>query len=235
MAKICDFGSSHSNCRICYRGLREKPRSLQWSSPEICDDGKHATAESDVWAFGCVALEASYVSGQIYQRSRPWIVIIPQVQFEKTPYTAHHNKAMKMIELGYPPATVEDLGRTPEIGGIDYSVWEVMQMCWARECGDRLSAKRVLDRLGVTLQDHIRTAPNSTTMSPQENGTQGGPLQPMRDTLVQWLKLRAEGWQRPAQPVDSQDEDSARDADTRRPSNFWARWRARRTSLPTGH
>lgn len=56
IAKICDFGSSHSNCNDCYKGSKDKDGTLQWNSPEI-RRGEPGTAKSDVWSFGCVALE----------------------------------------------------------------------------------------------------------------------------------------------------------------------------------
>lgn len=58
ITKICDFGSSHSNCNACYKGSKNKAGTFQWSSPEVLEE-EPATAKSDVWTFGCVALEAS--------------------------------------------------------------------------------------------------------------------------------------------------------------------------------
>ncbi|KAF8599962.1 kinase-like protein, partial [Ceratobasidium sp. AG-I] len=56
-AKICDFGSSRICCG-CYDGPEDQDGTAQWDSPELWS-GESRTSSSDIWAFGCVALEVS--------------------------------------------------------------------------------------------------------------------------------------------------------------------------------
>ncbi|KAG9078415.1 hypothetical protein FRC06_008377, partial [Ceratobasidium sp. 370] len=57
-AKICDFGSSIIDCNCnSMRGGTEG--SIWWDSPELWEDeDENRTKQSDVWALGCLAVEA---------------------------------------------------------------------------------------------------------------------------------------------------------------------------------
>ncbi|KAG9091032.1 hypothetical protein FS749_000116, partial [Ceratobasidium sp. UAMH 11750] len=55
IAKICDFGSSCIACD-CYDGPQGQTGTVQWDSPEVREDIPRSSS-SDIWAFGCLALE----------------------------------------------------------------------------------------------------------------------------------------------------------------------------------
>jgi serine/threonine protein kinase len=57
-AKICDFGSASIDC-ACYAGSAQQDGTVPWDSPELWlfDEEGPRTYRSDIWAFGCVALE----------------------------------------------------------------------------------------------------------------------------------------------------------------------------------
>lgn len=56
--KICDFGSSSIDCTCC-NGPKRPTGTTPWDSPELWMDEEEGprTPKSDMWAFGCVALE----------------------------------------------------------------------------------------------------------------------------------------------------------------------------------
>ncbi|KAH7338422.1 kinase-like domain-containing protein [Rhizoctonia solani] len=55
IAKIIDFGSSKLQC-WCFTGQNDQSGTMLWDSPELLED-EPRTPSSDVWAFGCAALE----------------------------------------------------------------------------------------------------------------------------------------------------------------------------------
>ncbi|KAG8706612.1 hypothetical protein FRC09_002325 [Ceratobasidium sp. 395] len=75
---------------------------------------------SDMWAFGCVALEA---------------------QFGKVPYNANFRIAYNKMRKNLPPATRESV---VSVDPISNAVWEMMQRCWEFNPETRPSAQAVL-------------------------------------------------------------------------------------------
>ncbi|QRV89338.1 Tyrosine kinase catalytic domain protein [Ceratobasidium sp. AG-Ba] len=136
--KICDFGSSRVDCS-CPADTLLCNGTSQWSSPELLEDGV-CTKESDIWAFGCLALE---------------------VQFDKYPYNLNPTLAYLSVLKGLPPAELSSAEpvipgsypesrvntATPTIKAEDsYSrrVWSIMQKCWEFDPEDRPDAEELL-------------------------------------------------------------------------------------------
>lgn len=69
-AKIIDFGSSFVNDCTCAIGPHDEEKiwhflTYRYASFEIWDEGVAATTKSDVWAFGCIMLEVTYLYRKI--------------------------------------------------------------------------------------------------------------------------------------------------------------------------
>ncbi|KAG8724900.1 hypothetical protein FRC09_012312 [Ceratobasidium sp. 395] len=75
---------------------------------------------SDMWAFGCIALEA---------------------QFGKVPYDANFRIAYRKMRKNLPPAARESV---VSLDPISSAVWEIMQRCWEFDPEARPSAQIVL-------------------------------------------------------------------------------------------
>ncbi|KAG9093924.1 hypothetical protein FS749_013475 [Ceratobasidium sp. UAMH 11750] len=122
IAKICDFGSSCIACD-CYDGPRDQPGTVQWDSPEVREDAPRSSS-SDVWAFGCLALE---------------------VQFDQFPYHINDRKAVLMQLKGFLPATERSVAL--ENNPLSKHVWDIMQKCWELNPLHRPNASGVLTDL----------------------------------------------------------------------------------------
>ncbi|KAG8716341.1 hypothetical protein FRC08_009591 [Ceratobasidium sp. 394] len=123
VAKICDFGSSRIECP-CHCELENQSGTGPWESPELFE-GDARTAKSDIWAFGCLALEA---------------------QFGRVPYDANLLVAYKKMRRNQPPATQASVNlETP----IPNSVWDTMQRCWEFDPTLRPSAQTILAEFEV--------------------------------------------------------------------------------------
>ncbi|KAG8780201.1 hypothetical protein FRC12_023352 [Ceratobasidium sp. 428] len=126
LAKICDFGSSIIDC-VCYDGPRDQEGTVAWDSPELYEeDDVIRTKQSDVWAFGCTALE-------IQMGSLPWD---PEGNIDRV--------MARQLRGGY-PAREEwlDLGEDE----ILHEVWGLMQECWNEVPSDRPTPSDLLPRL----------------------------------------------------------------------------------------
>ncbi|KAG8775327.1 hypothetical protein FRC12_001550 [Ceratobasidium sp. 428] len=124
VAKICDFGSSLINCG-CYAGPEAETQigSLAWDSPERCK-GEKPTAQSDIWAFGCIVLE---------------------IQMQTPPHqNVSHVGVTKRLLGGVLPATEAELDLS---GQVQKGIWDAMQGCWELEPSKRPSAATLLTAL----------------------------------------------------------------------------------------
>ncbi|KAG8700422.1 hypothetical protein FRC09_005959 [Ceratobasidium sp. 395] len=125
VAMICDFGSSRIEC-ICYDGPEDQWGTLQWEAPEI-HEGNPSTTSSDIWAFGCLALEA---------------------QFASVPYDPNPIVASRMIMKKELPARSESLDLKHPISS---AVWGVMQRCWKPDAATRPSAQTLSEEFEAIL------------------------------------------------------------------------------------
>ncbi|KAG8795264.1 hypothetical protein FRC12_016611 [Ceratobasidium sp. 428] len=124
IAKICDFGSARIDCG-CGEPLEDPLGTAQWDSPELQNDAPRSSS-SDIWAFGCVALET---------------------QFNRTPYVLNDMRTYQMQRKGLPPATSESIDF--EVSVISRGIWSIMQECWEREPTKRPKTPNVLAELDV--------------------------------------------------------------------------------------
>ncbi|KAG8711313.1 hypothetical protein FRC09_020663 [Ceratobasidium sp. 395] len=124
IAKICDFGSARIDCG-CGEPLEDPLGTAQWDSPELQNDAPRSSS-SDIWAFGCVALET---------------------QFNKTPYVLNDMRTYQMQRKGLPPATSESIDF--EVSFVSRGIWSIMQECWEREPTKRPKTPNVLAELEV--------------------------------------------------------------------------------------
>ncbi|KDN33533.1 hypothetical protein RSAG8_13380, partial [Rhizoctonia solani AG-8 WAC10335] len=126
IARICDFGSASVECG-CYSGPKVQEGTMAWDSPELWMQDEDAerededfeeeirprTQKSDVWAFGCVALE---------------------VQIGTTPWDPMHEGNIRKMQsrqwnakAGYPANESNlELDRHPTMK----EVWKVIKQCW---------------------------------------------------------------------------------------------------------
>ncbi|KAG8704587.1 hypothetical protein FRC08_002162 [Ceratobasidium sp. 394] len=128
LAKICDFGSSTIDCG-CYDGPSKEDQegTTEWESPELWESGGIKTKESDVWAFGCVALE-------VQMGIPPWD---PEGDRRKA-------WRRQVFEGGY-PAREEWL----KLGNdqVLHEVWKLMQECWNQLPSERPTSDDLLPKL----------------------------------------------------------------------------------------
>ncbi|KAG8742751.1 pkb-activating kinase-like protein [Ceratobasidium sp. 414] len=116
VAKISDFGLSRIH-HFCVDGPEDESGTARWESPELLVDNPRKTKQSDIWAFGCIAL---------------------QVQFGRFPYPANLFQACRMLMEGLPPATADLVDLTLPLSN---AVWIQMQGCWAVEPAGRPGAE----------------------------------------------------------------------------------------------
>ncbi|CAE6520325.1 unnamed protein product [Rhizoctonia solani] len=152
VARICDFGSARIECK-CYSGPTEQEGTMAWDSPELwlrdetdeTMDGDEEkiqprSQKSDVWAFGCVALE---------------------VQMGTTPWDPEHKgNLIKMRNQQFKartghPAKESDL----ELGkhAILHDVWKVMKQCWRADPIQRPTAGELMNTCEM-LAVNLKTA-----------------------------------------------------------------------------
>ncbi|KAF8596761.1 kinase-like protein [Ceratobasidium sp. AG-I] len=127
-ARICDFGSAFVDECDCEAGCPENYQihlTETYKSPELCMEEPFApTIQSDIWAFGCLALRA---------------------QLGIFPYARQHFPAMRRMAQGHPPATPGQLesDRNP----IAVAVAKIVQECWIREPAKRPGSQAILQQL----------------------------------------------------------------------------------------
>ncbi|CAE6457698.1 unnamed protein product [Rhizoctonia solani] len=145
VARICDFGSSSISC-ACYSGPQEQEGTLPWDSPELWVPGEDdddddrvpsRTERSDIWAFGCVALE-------IQMGLTPW-----------DPFDMRNAEAMKRRQFNAgtgPPAMFSDPNLGLEAHQVKLQVWNLMVKCWGASPQQRPTAAELLkEMLGMNL------------------------------------------------------------------------------------
>ncbi|KAG8699613.1 hypothetical protein FRC08_005187 [Ceratobasidium sp. 394] len=131
LAKICDFGSSIIDC-VCYDGPKDQEGTVAWDSPELYEeDDAIRTKQSDVWAFGCVALE-------IQMGTLPWD---PEGNIDRV--------MARQLRGGY-PAREEWLNLRED--QLLRNVWELMKECWNQVPSNRPTPEDLLLRLEALSQ-----------------------------------------------------------------------------------
>ncbi|KAJ1301301.1 hypothetical protein OPQ81_003703 [Rhizoctonia solani] len=130
VARICDFGSSSIECG-CYSGPHEQEGTVPWDSPELWmeEDEPLRTHQSDIWAYGCVALE-------VQMGLMPW-----------DPFNERNGRAMKFRQYEAqtgPPAKVSDPNLNLGMHPIKQRVWDLMVRCWSADPQQRPSAAELL-------------------------------------------------------------------------------------------
>ncbi|KAB5591377.1 Serine/threonine-protein kinase CTR1 [Ceratobasidium theobromae] len=135
-AQICDFGLSRvqkstSGARSGYT-TATFAGSVRWMSPELVryDQGGGSTAgftrESDVWAFGCVILEA-VTKGQPYGYLDDDIKVVGALLYKKLPWTSS--------------------SRQSATGPVDEGLWNIASRCWKQKPSQRLKMAQTLAQL----------------------------------------------------------------------------------------
>ncbi|CAE6514098.1 unnamed protein product [Rhizoctonia solani] len=147
VTRICDFGTSTIECE-CFNPPETPPDGTpQWDSPELWMGGGEPEGEldeqaiqrtqsSDVWAFGCVALE-------VQMGMMPW-----------DPFHEGDLRKMQRRQLDAeagPPANEEHL----ELGEheIKQWVWGLMTRCWNAAPLQRPTAAELLNDCEVKAMD----------------------------------------------------------------------------------
>ncbi|CAE6474898.1 unnamed protein product [Rhizoctonia solani] len=133
-AKIGDFGCSRIVCRAgCDHPGKNMatPANVAWDSPELYSPQQPARSfSSDIWAFGCLALE---------------------VQMGRLPYTGTAPRNLMWIQRrmlqGHLPATASDVYSIVENERVSKLVWSVIQQCWGLDTHARPSASNLVNQL----------------------------------------------------------------------------------------
>ncbi|QRV95967.1 Tyrosine kinase catalytic domain protein [Ceratobasidium sp. AG-Ba] len=124
--KLCDLGSSVIDCG-CFGDQVDRKGTTAWESPELWKGETYTrTRESDVWAFGCVALE-------VQMNTLPWD---PKGNLRKV--------MNGQIKGGYPAQEAAlNLGDDKALQG----VWKMMMGCWQLDRQERPSMASLAVRL----------------------------------------------------------------------------------------
>eukprot|EP01116_Phalansterium_solitarium_P006114 TRINITY_DN1841_c1_g1_i3.p1 TRINITY_DN1841_c1_g1~~TRINITY_DN1841_c1_g1_i3.p1 ORF type:complete len:751 (-),score=186.03 TRINITY_DN1841_c1_g1_i3:293-2545(-) len=104
LAKISDFGLSHSATGDCYEGVQRSMLPVRWTAPEVLLDARRFSKAADVWSFGVTCWE---------------------VLQEDVPYRAlsHAELVDAVCHRGHRLERPD--GRThPD------ELWQLMQQCW---------------------------------------------------------------------------------------------------------
>ncbi|CUA69857.1 hypothetical protein RSOLAG22IIIB_04112 [Rhizoctonia solani] len=133
-AKIGDFGCSRIVCRAgCDHPGKNMatPANVAWDSPELYSPQQPARSfSSDIWTFGCLALE---------------------VQMGRLPYTGTAPRNLMWIQRrmlqGHLPATASDVYSIVENERVSKLVWSVIQQCWSLDTHARPSASNLVNQL----------------------------------------------------------------------------------------
>lgn len=129
---------------------------MPWESPELWQGQEPGprTFKSDIWAFGCVALEVSRIA------SSTLIVLqsaLHQVQMGMKPWDPEHegnrdkSRRLQWRSKGGYPANKSDL----KLGGnhVLAQVWDLMEKCWQKEPKHRPAASVLRGQLeGMSTQ-----------------------------------------------------------------------------------
>ncbi|CAE6475017.1 unnamed protein product, partial [Rhizoctonia solani] len=144
-ARICDFGSSRIECG-CYSGPQTQEGTLAWDSPELWYDPltegegdeedddddveekvRQRTQMSDVWAFGCVALE-------VQMGMAPWD---PEREGNLRKMCARQYNA----GTGHP---VQESALELHCHPIASKVWSMIQDCWKADPSRRPESSKLM-------------------------------------------------------------------------------------------
>jgi len=104
---------------------------LRWQAPELLDpDLDDAlcvnTLASDVYAYACVCYE----------------IFFGQIPFHEI---AHDFRVMNAIMQGKRPPRPDD--HRSRVRGLDDGIWNIIEICWARDRDSRLTARQIVERL----------------------------------------------------------------------------------------
>ncbi|CAE6347256.1 unnamed protein product [Rhizoctonia solani] len=159
-AKLCDFGHSRFvNTAPSHTDPADSSSTFQattrYMSPELFTESvARPSCPSDIWAFGCVALEASDLS-----KLRPYHVIFS--------------------EYRVPAAIIQ--GRTPSTrpeppyaaGCLNDSLWAVVKACWSIDRRNRPTALLLLERIKEMIRQGMISAASVTPHRPATSITSG--------------------------------------------------------------
>lgn len=134
------------------------PGALRWIAPEQIDPEKsyNRTTKSDIYSFGCVALQGSYL-----HTNAAFALIFSQVLSGKQPWSEVRQDAAVVLHL----AKGQKPGR-PESATLHDSHWDLMQWCWSP-----VEERPPADVIVSLIQQLLSNCPKS---------------QAHRDTLVLW-------------------------------------------------
>ena len=128
-ARLGDFGYASlvgniPEALIYLQRSTARPGALRWIAPEQVDPEEtfNWTTKTDVYSFGCVALQARLLNSYV----RPMLISV-QVLSGKQPWSEIRQDAAVVLRLakGHKP------GR-PESRTLNDSHWNLIQHCWSR-------------------------------------------------------------------------------------------------------
>ncbi|KAG6848078.1 hypothetical protein H0H93_003608 [Arthromyces matolae] len=129
---------------------KAKEGTIRWQAPELImpvsdsDEDAHNTKASDVYAYGCVCIEARTASSLIVE----WDLMISKIFMCHKPFATTPNlmKVTHLISSGHPPAEHPDpLDPCWTESGLSESIWAFMERCWQRAPNERPSAADVVE------------------------------------------------------------------------------------------
>ncbi|EUC58180.1 tyrosine kinase domain protein, partial [Rhizoctonia solani AG-3 Rhs1AP] len=130
--RICDFGSSRIEC-ACYDGPSIQPSTLAWDSPERWwPTTTRSTKQSDIWSFGCVALE-------VQMGLLPWDIDGTGITTDMHDYQYNDREGT--------PAIASNPKLDLEGHPIKMEVWNLMTQCWEIDPQQRPTAAELLEQI----------------------------------------------------------------------------------------
>ncbi|KAB5589071.1 Serine/threonine-protein kinase CTR1 [Ceratobasidium theobromae] len=157
-ARVCDFGLSRvqkstSGARSGYT-TSTLAGSVRWMSPELVkhdQDGSSTagfTRESDVWAFGCLILEA-VTKGRPFGYLEDDFKVVSALVFKKLPWTSANQQS--------------------STGIINEGLWGIAAQCWKQKPASRLTIAQIQEKLrGLRVLNESGTARTMMRGQPSE-------------------------------------------------------------------
>ncbi|KAG6382182.1 quinon protein alcohol dehydrogenase-like superfamily [Boletus reticuloceps] len=156
-ARLADFGYASlvgiiPEALTYLRRSTARPGALRWIAPEQVDEDEACkrTTKSDIWSFGCITLQGSWMDTD----STPALILL-QVLSGKEPWSEVRGDSAVVLRLarGQKP-------RRPESRTLDDSHWNFIQDCWSP-----IEERPAIGVITPTIERFLNRRPQSRPLS----------------------------------------------------------------------
>ncbi|KIM79496.1 hypothetical protein PILCRDRAFT_823402 [Piloderma croceum F 1598] len=141
-ACLADFGLAAAKCTesmaVTTAVITRAAGTLRWQAPELMkDDDARNSRASDIYAYACVCYELFSGKLPFHNISKDSGIMCAVLKGKR------------------PPRPSDDRSR---IRGLNNEIWNIIETCWAKKPGRRLSAEQIVERLNSSLTCIDRSA-----------------------------------------------------------------------------